>query len=77
VGAAIVGEAVTLLVSSGSGSGPSDVQAAVHELASHDINVNGYDPGAFYDLSTNIENDNFRAPLQAGLNNGATVLYNS
>ncbi len=76
VGTAIVGEAVTLLVNSGSGSGPSDVQAAVHELASHGINVNGYDPGAFYDLSTKIDNDKFRAPLQAGLNNGATVLYN-
>jgi hypothetical protein len=76
VGAAIVGEALTLLVNSGSGSGASDVQAAVRELASHGINVNGYNPGAFYDLSTKMANANFRMPLQLGLDTGATVLYN-
>ncbi|MBV8072913.1 MAG: hypothetical protein JO270_23625 [Acidobacteriaceae bacterium] len=77
VGSAIVGEALTLLVNSNSGSGPSDVQAAVSELKTHGININGYDPGAFYDLSTNIMNNSFRAPFQTGLNSASAVLYNT
>jgi hypothetical protein len=76
IGSAIVGQALTLLVNSSVSSGPADIQAAVSKLKSHGLDVSGYNPGAFYDLSTNISNVNFRAPLQAGLNSAATVLYN-
>lgn len=77
VGSSIVGEALTLLVNSNSGSGPADVQAAVNQLKSHGLNVNGYDPGALYDLSTQIKNNNFRSPFQTGQDSAAVVLYNS
>ncbi|HEX4772168.1 MAG TPA: hypothetical protein VH351_15135 [Bryobacteraceae bacterium] len=76
IGSATVGEALTLLVNSSSSSGPGDIQAAVSELKSHGLDVSGYRSGAFYDLSTNIGNTNFRAPFQTGLNAAATVLYN-
>lgn len=75
MGSAIIGQALSQLVNSNSGSGPSDIQAAIKELASHGLNVNSDSLGAFHNLETNILNYSYRSPLQAGFDTAA-IYYN-
>jgi len=75
IGAAIVGEALRLVVG-GPSPDSSQVQAIADQLKAHGIDVNGYSQGGLTDLENNIRNSNYFQPFDQGLSR-AFIDYSS